>query len=124
MSKYVLLLLLLLTGSIGQIILKLGVNQSISQIQEFNSIASLFKNILILLKSYWIISAIFLYAFGFIIWLFTLTKFELSYAFPLLAATYIVIMLFSWFFLKEDINTLRIIGTIAITIGIFLIAKS
>jgi len=124
MLKYSLLLLAILIGAIGQILLKIGVNQSLPQIGNVNSFKEIFLIIFIFLKNYWIVTAILLYALGLFVWLFILTKFELSYVFPLMASIYIFILLFSWIFLKENIDLLRIIGTILITIGIILIAKS
>lgn len=114
----------ILIGTIGQILLKIGVNQSIPLVSEVHSLENLLSAVFIFLKNYKILSAIFLYSFGFFLWLFILTKFELSYVFPLMATIYIFILLFSWIFLKEDINTLRVIGTLLIALGILIVAKS
>lgn len=119
-----LLIIAILIGATGQILLKIGVNQSISLIPEVHSLRSLLLAVFIFLKNYKILSAIVLYSFGFFLWLFILIKFELSYVFPLMAIIYILILLFSWFFLKEDINTLRVIGTLLIALGILIVAKS
>lgn len=41
-----------------------------------------------------------------------------------MAIVYVAVLLGSWLFLKEDINTLRIIGTFIVVLGIVLVAKS
>lgn len=124
MEKYLLFLLVALIGAAGNIFLKLGINQSISLLPEINSLKSILQSAFILIKNYWMILAFCLYVPGLIIYLKILSKFELSYAFPLISAVYIFVLLFSWLFLKEDINTLRIIGTLIIVLGIILVAKS
>ena len=124
MEKYLLLLIAAIIGICGQILLKMGVNQSASQLPEIHSFGALLQAVFIFLKNYQILSAIFLYGLGLFVWLFILTKFELSYVFPLTAIIYVFILLFSWLFLKEDITVLRVAGVLLIAFGIFLVIKS
>jgi len=122
MGKYILFLSIILIGAVGQTLLKLGIGQS--SLPEINSLKSAFYAFWDLSKNYYIISVFFLYILGLPLYFFALSKFELSYLYPLVSAVYIVILLSSWLLLKEDISSLRIIGTIIIAIGIFLVAKS
>ena len=124
MEKYLLLLIVALTGASGQILLKMGASQSLPQLPEIHSLGTLLQTVFIFLKNYQILLAIFLYGSGLFFWLFVLTKFELSYVFPLTAIVYVSVMLFSWLILKENVSALRIMGTLTIIIGIYLAAKS
>lgn len=124
MEKYLLLLLIVAIGTAGQIILKLTTNQLVPTLPEINSWGSLLQTIFIFLKSYKILSLVLLYAVGFFLWFLALTKFELSYAFPITAVTYALILIFSWLFLKESITALRVAGVLTIILGIILVAKS
>ena len=122
MEKYLLLLIMALIGTFGQIVLKTEVNQLLPLLPKIDSLGSFLSVIFILLKNLKILSVIFFYGLSFFIWFFVLTKFELSYALPIVAAViYILVLFFSWLFLKESLTTLRILGTLTIIIGIILI---
>lgn len=124
MEKYLLFLLVALIGAGSSVLIKSGINHSMALLPKINSLKDIIQSAFILLKNPWILAAFCLYVPGLLLYLFILTKFELSYAFPLISAVYIFILLFSWIFLKEDINTLKIIGTLIIILGIILVAKS
>lgn len=124
MTKYLLLLIAALIGVCGQILLKMGVDQAAPHLPKINSLGNLLQTVFIFLKNPKILSAIILYGSGFFLWLLILTKFELSYVFPLLAIVYVLLLIFSWLFLKENITALRVLGTLIIVIGIILVAKS
>ena len=65
-----------------------------------------------------------LYGSAVFFWLYVLSKVELSYAYPFLALTYILVILAAWLVLGESIPILRWIGLFVICIGVFLVAKS
>jgi len=125
MEKYLLLIALIIVGVFGQILLKMTAAQLVPQLPEINSVGTLLQAIFIFLKSYKILSLILIYATGFFLWFLCLTKFQLSYAFPLMTATiYMLILFFSWVFLKEPLTAMRIAGALFIAAGILFIAKS
>ncbi len=125
MEKYLLLVALICVGTAGQILLKLTTNQLMPQLPEINSLGSLLQVFFIFLKNYKILLLVLLYAAGFFLWFLALTKFEISYSFPIvLASVYVLILLFSWIFLKENITALRLAGILSIALGIVLITKS
>ncbi|KKS07022.1 MAG: Multidrug resistance protein, SMR family [Parcubacteria group bacterium GW2011_GWB1_41_4] len=124
MEKYLLLLIVLFTGILGQILLKIEANQLVPLLPEIDSLGKFLLVVFSFLKNFKILLVLFLYGLGFLTWIFILTKFELSYVFPMLVIIYPLVMFFSWIFLKEDITTLRVLGTLIIVIGIILVAKS
>lgn len=57
-------------------------------------------------------------------WLALISRVPLSYAYPMLAMGYVVVMLQSWLLLGEELNASRIAGTIVILLGVILVARS
>ncbi len=97
-------------GITGQLLLKRGVLAS-----------SLEPNIPSILKTIFsplVFSGFVFYGISAIIWLFVLQKFPLSVAYPSLAVTYAIIVLFSFLFVNEPITTNKIIGIILIFLGV------
>lgn len=124
MEKYLLLLMVVIIGTLGQILLKITANQLTPQLPEIQSFGTLLQAIFIFLKNYKILLLVLLYGLGFFIWFLALTKFELSHAFPLISIIYVLVLAVSWIFLKEQISALGILGSLFIMLGIFFVAKS
>jgi len=108
-------------GVIGQMLLKQGVSSlgklSISLDALWPLFCKIFTNI-------WILSGLFLYALSAFLWIIVLSRMELSVAYPLLSMGYILVLLFSWIFFKEDVNFVRWMGVVIICLGVFFISKS
>lgn len=64
------------------------------------------------------------YGMGASLWIIALTRVELSYAYPMISLSYVLIFLFSWLFFHENISFTRIVGMIIILIGLFIISRS
>ncbi len=75
---------------------------------------SLFKNIYLFI-------GITLFLLEFIAWVFILTRLPLNIAFPLTGIQQLIIILFSFFFLKEKINFAQWIGVGMVIMGIVLL---
>ncbi|HKJ63703.1 MAG TPA: EamA family transporter [Hyphomicrobiales bacterium] len=58
------------------------------------------------------------------VWLWILSKVDLSLAYPFVGVSFIVVMLFGAFLLNETITPLRMIGTILIAAGCIFVARS
>jgi len=59
-----------------------------------------------------------------LIWLWVLSKVDLSIAYPFVGISFIFTLIFGVMFLNESANTYKIIGTLMITAGCFFVAKS
>lgn len=57
-------------------------------------------------------------------WMATMTKFELSYAYPFMSCAFILVFLFSVFLFNETITFYKISGLLFIILGIFISSKS
>lgn len=65
-----------------------------------------------------------LYGAGFVIWALALSQLELSYAYPLLSISYVLVAFIALIFFNEPISLTRWAGIITIIIGIVLIGHS
>jgi drug/metabolite transporter (DMT)-like permease len=71
-----------------------------------------------------VFSGLVCYAFSMIAWLWVLSRYELSYARPFVALGYIIVTLYSFFFLGENVSWERWLGIGLIIVGVILVAKS
>jgi drug/metabolite transporter (DMT)-like permease len=114
--KLIIGLLVPIIGSIGLLLLKIGMTQigpvSWSHLQSpLRLFASISSNPFILI-------AISLYTVGFSLWLVMMSRLDLSRIFPFFAVVYILVPLACWTVLGERISTLRWTGIVIIMIGV------
>ena len=123
MKTMFLVLLAPIIGTMGQLFLNLGMRQvgelTLAELKNntFHTILSIFTNP-------WILMAVPLYAGGFVLWLIILSKFKLSFAYPFLALSFIMVPLVSSLILGEYVSILRWTGSFVIFSGIVLIGFS
>lgn len=88
------------------------------------SIATAFPYIFkVLTNGYFIISL----SFGLLAalcWIFSLQKFQLSFAYPFMSLSFVLVIIFSNIIFKEHISFNRWLGIIAIIFGVYLISRS
>lgn len=65
-----------------------------------------------------------MYALSTIFWLIALSKKELSFVYPFISLTYVLVLVLSSLVLKEDIGLNKIAGTLAIIIGLIIISRA
>lgn len=72
----------------------------------------------------WIISCLAAAALGFLFWVGTMTKFELSYAYPLVVGlVFVLVLLLSLILFRETLTTPKLVGTGLILLGIIVAAR-
>ena len=59
-----------------------------------------------------------------VLWILALTKFELNYAYPWMATIFILMTFLGATFFGESINLNKILGTVLVTLGLVLVARS
>jgi drug/metabolite transporter (DMT)-like permease len=64
------------------------------------------------------------YGLSALVWLWVLTKAQLSYAYPLLALTFPLVVALSAFFFAESVSVLRWVGVGVIVLGVSLLART
>lgn len=65
-----------------------------------------------------------IYGMSVAVWLWVLSKVDLSLAYPFVGVSFIMVMLFGAFLLNESVTPLRMTGTLLIAMGCVLVARS
>lgn len=102
---------------IGQVLLKLGVQES--KALDNITVSKLIQTYSKILFNPRIILGILLYVFSLFIWLYLLSKVELSFAYPFLGMTFIIMAAVSQFVFGEKVSAFRWSGSLIIFLGIF-----
>ncbi|MBE5812299.1 MAG: hypothetical protein E7314_01415 [Clostridiales bacterium] len=108
---YIILAINIIFLAIGQVLWKFGMNK----MSGFNVIS-------IVLNPY-IISGVALYGVATLLWLYVLSKEELSLVYPLQSVTYVLGTLFAIFIFHENVSIVRWLGVVTIIIGASLVAN-
>ncbi len=122
LAKSIILILISISIAVGgQILLKLGMNKiGPVSLNSFGGIGSLFINIF---KSPLVLIGLFCYGISAFLWLIVISAVDLSFAYPFIGLTYVLILFVSKFILKEDVNPIRWAGAAIITIGVIVISR-
>lgn len=81
------------------------------------------NNIFQIIFDFKFISGMLLYTFGFLIWLYILSKYNLNVALPIAQSLFFIVTIGgSFFFLRESLNSYHIAGILFCLLGILLIA--
>lgn len=118
MPNFVLILINILLAVSGQALIKQGVDR----VGSFSDmpLVNFFKGAVL---SPLVILGMFLYMVSAFTWFMVLSKTDLSIAYPTLSLGYILILLIGALFLREPITLTKILGTLLICTGTFLIFK-
>ncbi len=117
-----LVLALLITASAltvtGEVLLKIGMNHVTTHVGAF----SLEPRVLWATFTDWRVILGFALVFGgAIFWLGVISRVDLSFAYPLLALNYVIILIPSRVLLNEPITIMRLVGAMIIVIGVIVI---
>ena len=109
-----------LLNALAQILLKAGM-KNFNNIDLKNNVIQTFISISI---NPYIICGFISYGISILLWLWVLSKVDVSYAYPFQALGYIVVTILAWLIFQENINLTRIIALIFITLGLIILALS
>jgi multidrug transporter EmrE-like cation transporter len=120
-QTYLILLASVLSTVAAQLCLKRGILSLGSLNVSVSSFLSLIPRIF---QSIWLMGGLFLYGISFLLWLFVISKIKLNTAYPIATSlSFSLVVLFSWFFFKEHLLPIQILGIAVIIFGIFLLLK-
>lgn len=112
------MLISILFGSLGQLLLKLGAKK----LGNLNLTGhTLLKEILQTITTPEIFSGLAFFSISCLLWIKVLTKFELSYAYPMVSLGYVGVAVLSYIFLNESISLNKILGIGIIITGVVVI---
>ena len=72
----------------------------------------------------WVLGGMVLHVSALVVWLWALSKVDISFAYPFLALGYVLVSAMAWFWFNEEISPFRIFGMGIIIIGILVLAKA
>lgn len=106
-------------GAIGQLTLKHGMNLvgKITQGQILMKVIGAFSNP-------YVLAGFILYGLSALVWMIVLSRVEVSWAYPMVSFSYVVVVVASRFLFHEDVDLVRILGTLVICVGVFLVSRS
>ena len=71
----------------------------------------------------WVISSIVAGFFAFLCWIAAMTKFDLSYAYPFMSLSFVLVLALSALFFHEPVTAAKVLGVILIMAGIIIGAR-
>ena len=123
MAKSLLMILFSITlAVIGQLLLKSGMN-SVGKIST-EDIRNLGATVTKVITNYHVLLGLSLYVISAIVWLVILSRVNLSFAYPLVGFSYVVVMFASRVFFNEPISPIRWAGAVLISIGVVFISRT
>jgi drug/metabolite transporter (DMT)-like permease len=111
----------LVLGVAGQLLFKEGASKLDI---TFNGVGGIIVLAWRMLSNPFIFIGLVLYAISTFFWIMVLKQKELSLVYPLLASSYILVVLFSILFRHEVVSPTRWLGVAVVSLGVFLITRS
>jgi multidrug transporter EmrE-like cation transporter len=108
-------------GITGQLMLKQGMGAMGPLSVSANSVPMIIWRII---TSPWVMGGLLIYGVGTFFWLITLSRIELSVAYPFVSLNQVIIFFIAWFVLREEVSPARAIGVAIICAGMILVARS
>jgi drug/metabolite transporter (DMT)-like permease len=108
-------------GAIGQLLLKKGMNNLGEMTLTVNELGSMLWR---MATNPFVFFGLLIYVISVVFWLVALSRVDLSYAYPFASLSYIIMLIASWLLFNEHISLMRIIGTLVICVGVWLIYRS
>ena len=118
--NFIIIIISVLLNALAQIFLKIGMKK-FAPIDLQNNLLQ--TSISIIINPY-IIGGFISYGASIILWLWVLSKVEVSLAYPFQALGYILVTILAWLIFHEEINIIRVSALVFITIGLILLALS
>lgn len=111
----------IILGVCGQLFFKRGaLNLGQIEFQMRQSIALVGR----MLTSPSLLLGLAFYATSTFFWIIALSKVDLTYAYPMLSIGYVLVFFLSWILFKEAVTPIRLLGTIVICMGVYLLSIS
>jgi multidrug transporter EmrE-like cation transporter len=122
MHKYIpLILAVVTTNAISQLLLKHGMNT----IGRFDFAGgNLLRTLPVVALNPFVIGGLVVLVFSMGLHLMALSRVDISFAYPFLSVSYVLVLIASYFWFGESINTARIAGIGLICLGTVFVARS
>ena len=117
----ILILLSIVLGVAGELLLKSGITQ-VGPL-ELDTIQRIVHTSTTVITTPAIVVGFVCYGVAAVFWLLVLARFDLSYAYPMLALMYVLVPLAARVFLNESIPRGRWVGIILVIVGVVIVAR-
>lgn len=121
MISYLYIAVTILCTVAGQLMLKHATN-SLGHMPSTFTAGAIF--LLRALTNIYIVAGFALAFVASLTWIAAVSKLELSYAYPFMSLNFVLVLVLSAMLFNEQVNAPRIIGMLAICIGVYLISRS
>lgn len=123
MTKSLILILLAIVISVGgQLSLKYGTGL-LGRI-DGQAVSGGWSLLVRVVGNPYIVAGIGLYGLGAVVWIVVLSRVPLSFAYPMLGLSYVLVLLVSRFILNEHVSLLRWVGALLIVTGAALVSRT
>jgi multidrug transporter EmrE-like cation transporter len=119
-KNFLLILTCVCLGVIGQFLLKHGMSSG----DVVDEVAEVMPRLIRAATNPVVILGFACYGISAALWLIVLTRADLSYAYPMLAMGYILVVLLSRVILHESVSPARFLGTLVVAFGVWLISRT
>jgi multidrug transporter EmrE-like cation transporter len=117
-SALVLVGIAIMLGATGQTLQKKGLNElgrlELAKFLDISYLLHVFTNLYVFL-------GVLCYVISLFLWLTALSGLELSFMYPLLSISYVIVAVFAWIFIGETITLMRWAGIALVLLGSWLI---
>lgn len=87
-------------------------------------VSQLIVNVIPMFLNPWVFFGFVCFGLSSVFWLVVLSRFEISFVYPMVSVAYVLVALFSFFVFKENVSFIRWLGIVVIMVGVFLISRS
>ncbi len=108
-------------GAVGQLTLKAGMNSIVTSYGKLQLSVDTFIH---MATNPLLIVGIAIFGISTLLWLFALAKADLSFAYPFLSLTYLVVLIGGAFLFGDKVTLSRVLGFAVIIAGVWIVARS
>lgn len=114
------ILISVLASAVGQVLLKKGMLNTGALTITLDQLVEILWRIG---TNPHVVIGLIIYVAGTLFWLAALSRVDLSYAYPFASLSYVVMLAASWMLFSEDITLFRLLGTLVVGLGVYLISR-
>jgi drug/metabolite transporter (DMT)-like permease len=115
------ILVSVLLGAVGQILLKKGMSNMGAVTLTLNQLPATLWG---MVTNLYVVFGLLIYVTGTVFWLSALSRVDLSYAYPFASLSYVIMLAASWLLFHENITVVRLLGSLIVALGVFVISRS
>jgi len=115
------ILISVVAGAAGQVLLKKGMGSMGPLTLSIDQLGNILWRIG---TNPYVVIGLAIYVGGTVFWLTALSRVDLSYAYPFASLSYVVMLVASWQLFNENITVLRLLGSLIVCVGVFIISRS